>query len=142
MGAFLRHITFYFIILCMVSGLSSFCIINQSCQPYVHAEIWNRRDQGLFPNGFQTDPKNGPKQCCAASSNGCNYPNRNNDEVFFWMDCGTGILQSVVACQKCDIIVTKANTITVQEDDGSVRAVYACLSGSTASGNKPKDELK
>lgn len=141
MGALCRDIIFYCLVLCIVLESSSFCIINQSCKQSVFVEIWDRREQIAFPNGFQN--KNitiGDKACCAASNNGCNYPNL-NDEVFFWMHCGTGILQSVVACRTCDIIVTKTNTITVQEDDGSIRAVYACLAQS-GSGKSPKDELK
>lgn len=128
-----RKTIFMILLLFMVKGSLSFCVINEGCRA-IHAEIWDRRAQeadlfNLFPKGFKTDLKTtGQKQCCDPSSAGCGYPKDNtNDEVFLWMDCGNGG-QTVVACQLCNVIVNESNMILVRDEKGSqgIRSMTAC----------------
>lgn len=128
MGTFRRLITILTFVIYMVTESSSFCVINQSCQATIHAEIWNRRLQSLFPDGFKANVPQGIDKaaCCAVTSSGCNYPNDGSGDILMWIDCGNGG-QSVVACATCDIIVNENNMIMVQDQGKSV-SFYACRS--------------
>lgn len=128
MGTYQRLITILTFVIYMATESVSFCVINQSCQTKIHAEIWDRRRQSLFPDGFKADVPQGRENaaCCAVTSSGCNYPNDGTGDILMWIDCGNGG-QSVVACATCDVIVNENSMIMVQ-DQGTTLSFYACRS--------------
>lgn len=115
------------------SSSTSFCIINQSCQSKVYAEIWNRRLQSIFTDGFKQTVENTPnsERCCDTSNSGCNYPGTDpgdGTEILLWVDCGMNRGgQSVVACTNCNVIVNENNMIIVQDQNyPNPKSIYAC----------------